>query len=75
MNNQRRKQLARLKDSLQQVGNDIEELRSAEEDSMDNIPDNLRYGDRYDTMESCVEALADAIESIENAIERISDIA
>lgn len=71
MNNERRNKLKIIMKTLSSIVNDIEKVKSEEEDYMDNMPENLQGSDRYSKAEEACECLESAIENIENAIEDI----
>lgn len=45
----------------------------AEQDALDNLPENLQYSDRYASMEGAVDSLDDARQSLEDAVSGIMD--
>lgn len=74
MNNIRRKILGKCCDNLQDVVNMLEELRSFEEDCLENIPESFVDTDRYSTLEENCDHLNDAISSVEEAISELEAI-
>jgi len=44
-----------------------------EEDSLDNIPENLQTSEQYEKKEAIVDLLNDASDSIDTAIEKIGE--
>ena len=44
-----------------------------EEDSLDNMPENLQGSERYEKIEAAVDLLNDASECIDSAIEKINE--
>ena len=58
---------------LTDIASDVDCIRSDEECYMDNIPENLQNGIRYEIAEEACENLEDAISSIEDAISNIDD--
>lgn len=44
-----------------------------EEDSLDNMPENLQGGELYEKKEAVIDALNDASDSIDTAIEKITE--
>lgn len=44
-----------------------------EEDALDNMPENLQGSERYERIESTVDLLNDASESIDSAIEKLNE--
>lgn len=45
----------------------VEEVRDEEQDSLDNIPENLQGSERYSAMEDAISDLEQAISAIEEA--------
>ena len=62
MNNQRRRRLQKALDIIQEV-------RDEEEEAMENLPDNLRDGERGDRMQETIDELEDAHATIERVVE------
>ena len=72
MNDKRRSTLLQLAVPLLQKASDyVSQVLDAEEDALDNIPENLCGSERYEKIESAIDNLEDAIESIDNAKESI----
>ena len=71
MNTTRRKALEDITEKLEDTKPDLEFLRDEEQDYIDNMPDNLHGGDKYEAAEQAVSNLDDAINSIEEAIASI----
>lgn len=72
MNNIRRKHLKRSLSLLEQAGNIIETGIEEEQDSMDNIPENLQNSEHYEKMETTIEKLEEVVQligEIKDAIE------
>lgn len=65
MNAERRKRIAEIADKIIGLKTDIEMLRDEEQDAFDNLPEGLQSSDRGGKMESAIEALDDAINSLE----------
>lgn len=68
MNNKRRKSLLIAINLLEQALSVINSVKDEENDSLENIPESLQYGEAYDIMEQNV----DKLEDISSAIEEIS---
>ena len=75
MNNERRKQLSKLMDKIEELKGDLEGILSDEDDARDSMPENLQESDRYyasedasDNMNSAIDSLGDAIDSLDDAI-------
>lgn len=43
-----------------------------ENDYLDNIPENMQSGERYETAENAVSSLEDAVSSLEEAMDSIA---
>ena len=76
MNKARRKALDEVISKIEEAKELLENLQAEEEEYRDNMPENLRGSERYeaadaavDNMSSAVDALDEAISSIESAQE------
>ena len=74
MNKERRGILRRIAEELRGVSDVLTDVCEEEEYSVQNTPENLQGTDRFCEAEEAVEALTEANESIENAIEQISSV-
>lgn len=74
MNKERRKQLLKANDLLQEAKSIISSVRSDEEMALDNIPENLQDSERYNTMSDNVDDLSDIFDDIEDIIDNISEV-
>lgn len=45
----------------------ISDARNEEQESLDNLPENLQNSDRYESMENAIDNLEDALEKIDEA--------
>lgn len=75
MNERRRGSLKRALSMLASASAMIDQAAEEEQESMDNLPDNLQGSAQYEKMEDAVSLLESAIEDIESASERIRDAA
>lgn len=73
MNAQRRKALADIMDRISNLADErddikgaLETLRDEEQESFDNMPEGLQQGDKGQAMEEAINALDDAISSLED---------
>ena len=73
MNQNRRQRLAKVIDLLHGAEADLDSIKDVEQDCIDAMPENLQSSDRYSSMESAVDCLEDAIESVQQATEYIND--
>lgn len=74
MNKERRKKLEDLLGQLSTIKDEIEELKEAEQEAFDNLPDSLQQGERGQGMEGNVEILEDTVGSLEEIDERLQEI-
>lgn len=74
MNNKRRSVISDAKGTLSSVLKKIENVLEEENESMDNMPEPLKYSSRYIDMEDSTKALEDSIENIEKAIDNLSEV-
>lgn len=76
MNSKRRSTLLQLAvPLLQRASEYVSQVLDAEENALDNIPENLCGTERYEKIELAIGNLEDAIESIDNAKESIESAA
>ena len=82
MNNQRRKVIAKnmlriseVLDTLRNTQANIQEVQDDEQFAYDNTPENLQCTDRFIDSEEALEHLDDAINSLEEAMESLGNIA
>jgi len=74
MNEKRRARIRAVKERLEDCANEIDDIRSDEEEYRDNIPENLQNGDRYqDTEENC-DKLDTAASTVRDAISELDEI-
>lgn len=74
MNKARRATLNAIMNAITEQKYALESVRDDEETAKDNLPESLQGSDRYDTMKEAVNAMDDAICSIEEAIDRLEDV-
>lgn len=73
MNKERRKQLAKAQELLEQAQGIIEDCLSEEEDYRDNMPENLQGSEKYDIADNACDNMDSALESIEEAISSVEE--
>ena len=73
MNNSRRKRLRSAKDMLIRASEIISFAVDEEQDALDNIPESLQYGERYEKIYDSCSALEYAQDGIEEVIEKLND--
>lgn len=68
MNNARRDQIAKIKETLEDLRGKIEDLQSEEQEAFDNMPESLQQGERGQASEAAAEALQSAFDSVDEAV-------
>lgn len=74
MNKQRRKELDKIQDEIMDLQTALEELKDAEQEAFDNLPESLQYSERGEAMQSAIENLEYAHDSLQDAIDNISEV-
>lgn len=74
MNRQRRKRLTEAFGKVAEAMEILEEVKSEEEESYDNLPDNFRDGDRGEEMQNYIEMLDEAYGYLDDANSVIEQI-
>lgn len=73
MNKQRRIRLKEANSYLDRAMQIVSSVKDEEQDSLDNLPENLQGSERCTIMEDAIDALEEAIENIEQASESINN--
>lgn len=71
MNNARRDALAKIGGDLEQVILDIEDLKTEEEDYLNNMPDSFRDGAKGEATQEAIDQMDNAIASAREAIDQL----
>ena len=74
MNKVRRTQIQRVSDSISNIIAEIETIRDEEDEARESMPENLVGSERYETSEVASDTLQDAIDLLEESVERLSEI-
>ena len=74
MNNKRRKCIKLIVGRLKDVLVELEEIHTEEQESFENIPENLMNSERYQQSETAVDTLDDVKSSIEDHISELEEI-
>lgn len=74
MNKQRRKWLEEAIEKVEDAIGVLEEVTEEERKSLENLPDNFRYGERGEEMEGYIEMLEEASEYLADANSVIEQI-
>lgn len=73
MNKERRTRLAAIAQQIAGLIEEAEALRDQEQDAFDNMPEGLQQSERGETMEQAIEAIATAIDGLEQAREAVDE--
>ncbi len=68
MNKARRKSIKAIAGQLDEARCALEGLQAEEEESRDNIPENLQGSERYEKADEACEALGDAVSGLDEII-------
>lgn len=74
MNKERRTQIKKLMNELEDVKTKLKYILRKEEGILDNTPENLQGTDRYSESENAIDVLDDVIDDLESAIESLNEI-
>lgn len=74
MNKYRRIAVAELLNQLVELCDNLEEIKSEEEEALENYPENLRYSERGEAMQEAVDNLEEAHGAISEAIDLLQNI-
>lgn len=75
MNNDRRTRLGEVRDSLDDIITQIEELKDEEQEAYDNLPEGLQQTERGDKMQTAIETMEEAISAIGDVQQTIEEAA
>ena len=75
MNKQRRKAINDISDSVRDLQTKIDNLKDAEQDYYDNMPENLQESERGEIAEEAIDNLQSAYDSLEDAINSLDSAA
>ena len=71
MNNKKRKVLKRATKHLEEAASLMRNVIEEEQDSLDNMPENLEGSFRYTQMEDAIEIMEDSVDDIDGIKDRI----
>ena len=74
MNKARRSRVRAVVSTLTPLIDEIEDIRSEEEDVLENTPENLQGSYRYEETEECVDALSEAASNLQSVVESLENI-
>lgn len=68
MNDERRKKLSAILSTIEQAKADLEEIKDAEQEAYDAIPESLQSGERGEKGQAAIDALESADSSLDEVI-------
>lgn len=74
MNKERRERLENLMGQLSTIKDEIDELKNAEQEAFDNLPESLQGGESGQKMEGNVEILDEALDSLTEVDEALQGL-
>ncbi len=74
MNKQRRQRIKEVITQLETCADNLETVKSDEDEARENIPENLQDGEAYCTSEECSDKIEEAMSDIRAVIENLEDI-
>ena len=72
MNEDRRKKLFSASTKIAEAQSLVEDIKMEEEDSLENLPESMKEGEKGQKAEAAVEALVEAYDALDQALEHIS---
>lgn len=73
MNKDRRKAIQELASRLEDIQAELEAIKEEEQESLDALPENLRYSERASTMEEALEQLDAACDGLTEATNALNE--
>ena len=73
MNNIRRKAIGKIQEQLDELRSTLQDVLDEEQECFDNIPENLWGSERYEKADEALENLTCAMESIEEAVDYLTE--
>lgn len=74
MNQIRRKKLADIKERIERISEELQEILNEEEEAKDNIPESFWETDRYATSEAACENMEYAVENLNDFVDNIDEV-
>ena len=74
MNKQRRAELTEIAEELADIKDRLEAVKDAEQEYLDNMPENLQGSEKHDLAETNVatlDAACDALEEVYNSVDEV----
>lgn len=74
MNKQRRKIISECTLQIEQIKSTLEDVKMDEEFAFDNMPENLQGSERGEEMEEVIDCLEEVMNTLDDAIEQLSQL-
>lgn len=74
MNKQRRKEIEKICERLEDLYSDLEYVMDEEQSAFDNLPESLQYTEKGEQMEENVSTIENSLDSIREAIDNLEDL-
>lgn len=74
MNKQRRKAIDEIVTVLESQRDDIESLKGEEQDVLDQLPENMRDGEKGQAMQEAIDSLDEAQSNIDSALNILESV-
>ena len=74
MNKDRRAKIAKIINEIEAAKEILQSVLSDEQDSFDNMPENLQSSIRAEESEEAIDSMENAIEMLESAVEELGNI-
>lgn len=71
MNKERRRRLNELQGKIEEIVSIIEDVQGEEQDAYDNLPENMRDGDKGQAMDAAIDEMNNAVQSLNEALSSI----
>jgi hypothetical protein len=73
MNKNRRKRIADLRERIDIIKNELEEVMEEEQDARDNLPNNLQDSEKAEKMDDTIGSIEYAIGNLEETIKNLDE--
>ena len=73
MNNDRRKRIEKVQETLAELLAEIEALRDEEQEALENLPESLQETERGERMQTAADALDDAYTNLDSVNDSLTE--
>lgn len=73
MNKNRRQKIEELIKKILSLIDDLERIKEEEDDSRENMPENLENSDNYQKSEECSDAMEETIDDVRGSLNNLLD--